>query len=336
MTSPNLSEIVTTTLRNRSKKLADNVTENNALLMRLEKRGKVKPVSGGRTIVQELEYAENSTYKRYSGYELLNIAPSDVFTAAEYNYAQAATAVSISGLEQLQNAGENAVIDLLESRISNAEKTMRNNISADIYSDGTADGGKQIGGLQSLVDVTPATGTVGGIDAATWSFWRNVAFDATTDGGAAVTAANIQSYMNRVYLQICRGTDKPDLIVADNNYYRFYLESLQTIQRVQSDEFAQAGFQSLKYMGSDVVLDGGYGGDIPSDPGAGGGAGTGTMYFLNCDYLHFRPHRDRNFAPIGDERFAVNQDAMVQLIGFAGNMTTSNRFLQGVLADDGS
>jgi hypothetical protein len=65
MTSPNtdFSEIVTTTLRNRSGKLADNVTENNALLMRLRKRGKVKTVSGGRTIVQELEYAENATLR---------------------------------------------------------------------------------------------------------------------------------------------------------------------------------------------------------------------------------------------------------------------------------
>lgn len=323
MASPNLSEIVTTTLRNRSGRLADNVTKNNALLMRLRSRDKVRPVSGGRTIVQEIEYAENSTYKRYSGYELLDIAPSDVFTAAEYNYAQAACAVSISGLEELQNAGENQVIDLLESRIGNAERTIMNNISVDCYSDGTADGGKQIGGLQALIDSTPATGTVGGIDAATWSFWRNIAFDATTDGGAAATNANIQSYMNRVYLQLCRGPDKPDLIVADNNYYRLYLESLQAIQRIQSDEMAQAGFESLKYMGADVVLDGGF----------GGGAPTNSMYFLNCDYLYFRPHRNRNFVPIGDERFAVNQDAMVQLIGFAGNLTTSGRFLQGVLTD---
>lgn len=323
MASPNLSEIVTTTLRNRSGRLADNVTQNNALLMRLRSRDKVRPVSGGRTIVQEIEYAENSTYKRYSGYELLDIAPSDVFTAAEYNYAQAACAVSISGLEELQNAGENQVIDLLESRIGNAERTIMNNISVDCYSDGTADGGKQIGGLQALIDSTPATGTVGGIDAATWSFWRNIAFDATTDGGAAATSANIQSYMNRVYLQLCRGPDKPDLIVADNNYYRLYLESLQAIQRIQSDEMAQAGFESLKYMGADVVLDGGF----------GGGAPTNSMYFLNCDYLYFRPHRNRNFVPIGDERFAVNQDAMVQLIGFAGNLTTSGRFLQGVLTD---
>lgn len=322
MASPNLSEIITTTLRNRTGKLADGVTKNNALLLRLSKKGKVKPVTGGRTIVQEIEYQENSTYKRYSGYDVLNINPSDVMTAAEYNYAQAAVAVSISGLEQLQNSGEWQVIDLLESRIGNAERTMRNNISLDCYSNGTADGGKQIGGLQLIVADTN-TNSVGGIDGNTWTWWRNVVFDATTDGGAAATSANIQSYMNRVWLQLVRGPDAPDLIIADNNYYRLYLESLQTIQRIASDEMGQAGFQSLKYMGADVVLDGGYGGGSP----------TNHMYFLNSDYIFFRPHSDRNFVPLSPDRYSVNQDAMVNLIGWAGNMTCSNRFLQGILKD---
>jgi hypothetical protein len=323
MASPNLSEIVTTTLRNRSGKLADNVTKNNALLNRLNKRGNVKPVDGGRTIVQELEYAENSTYKRYSGYEVLNIQPSDVFTAAEYDWKQAAVAVSISGLEQLQNSGKEKVIDLLESRIKNAERTMQNNLSADCYSDGTADGGKQIGGLQLLVADTPTTGTVGGINRATYTFWRNQSFDATTDGGGAATAANMQSYMNRLWLQLVRGTDRPDLIIADNNYFRLYWESLQAIQRITSDEMAQAGFQSLKYMDADVVFDGGYGGAAP----------TNHMYFLNTNYIFLRPHKDRNMVPLDPDRFSVNQDAMVKLTAWAGNMTLSNAFLQGVLKD---
>jgi hypothetical protein len=181
--------------------------------------------------VQELEYAENGTFKRYSGYETLNISPSVVFTAAEFNYAQAAVAVSISGLEELMNAGESQLIDLLESRIGNAERTLTNNIALDCYSDGTADGGKQIGGLQLLVAGSPAN-TVGGIDASQWAFWKNIAFDATTDGGSVASTANIQSYMNRVYLQLVRGADKPDLVIADGVYYRLYLESLQAIQRV--------------------------------------------------------------------------------------------------------
>lgn len=317
-----MTEIVTTTLRNRTGKLADNVSKNNALLKRLKQKGKVKLVNGGRTIVQEMEYAENGTFKRYSGYEMLNIAPSDVFTASEYNYAQAAVAISISGLEEIQNSGEEQIIDLLESRIGNAERTLVNNIALDCYSDGTADGGRQIGGLQLLVSSAPTSGVIGGIDRSSWQFWRNQAFSGVNNGGAAVTAANIQSYMNRLFVQLVRGADQPDLIVADNNYYRLYLESLQAIQRIQGEDKAMAGFNSLKYMNADVVLDGGY----------GGGAPTNSMYFLNTDYIYFRPAAKRNFVPIGDDRYATNQDAMVKLIGFAGNLTMSNAFLQGVLS----
>jgi len=73
---------------------------------------------------------------RYSGYDVINITPSDVLTAAQYPIAQAATAVSISGLEQMQNSGKERMIDLLESRIGNAERTMQNSISNDCYSNG--------------------------------------------------------------------------------------------------------------------------------------------------------------------------------------------------------
>ena len=323
MASPNLSEIVTTTLRNRSGKLADNVTNNNALLNRLNKKGNVKPVDGGRSIVQELDYQENGTFKRYSGYETLDISPSEVFSAAEFDWKQGAVSVSISGLEELQNSGSERVIDLLESRIKNAERTMANNVSNDLYSDGTASGGKQIGGLQHIIADAPSTGTVGGINRATYSFWRNFSFDATTDGGAAATSSNIQSYMNQVWLNITRGADRPDLIVADNNYFKLYLESLQSIQRIASDDMAQAGFTSLKFMDGDVIFDGGYGGNSPSN----------HMYFINTDYLAWRPHKDRNMVPLNPDRFSVNQDAMVKLIAFAGNLTVSNCFVQGVLKD---
>lgn len=325
MASPNISEIMTTTLESRTGALADNVTDNNAILRRLSERGKIRPVSGGNVIYQELEYAENSTYKRYSGYETLDISPSDVFTAAEFAWKQAAVAVTVSGLEQLQNSGKERIIDLIESRVANAEKTMQNNISADLYSDGTASGGKQIGGLQYLIEDTgtASTSTVGGITRGTWAFWENYSYDSTTDGGAAATAANIQGYMNQVWLNVVRGTDRPDLILADNAYFKLYWESLQAIQRITNENLGQAGFMNLKYMDADVVYDGGYGGACPAN----------HMYFLNTDYIHFRPHKDRNMVPLDPDRFATNQDAVVKLIGFAGNLTLSNAFLQGVLKD---
>lgn len=323
MASPGLSEIVTTTLRNRAPKVADNVSQNTALLKRLKQRGKVKPVNGGRTIVQPLEYAENSTFMYYAGYDVLNIQPSDVITAAEFNYSQAAVAVSISGLEQLQNAGESEIIDLLEARIANAERTMVNNLSVGVYSDGTASGGKQIGGLQLLVPDTPTTGTVGTINRATWPFWRSISFDATTDGGAAATSANIQDYMIRTWQQLVRNTDQPDLVVADNNYYRLYWQSLLPVQRIMSISEGQAGYAALKFQGADVLMDGGLGGDAPIN----------HMWFLNTDYIFWRPHSERNMVPLDPDRFSVSQDAMVKLMAFAGQMTISNSSLQGVLKD---
>lgn len=320
MASPNLSEIVTTTMYNRSKKLADNVTENNALLMRLERKNKRRTFSGGRKIVQEIEYGENSTFGWYSGYDPLNISPSDVFTAAEYDIKQASVAVSISGLEELQNSGEEQMIDLLESRIMNAEKTMKNKMSEAVYGDGTAAGGKAIGGLQLLVS-DAGTGTVGGINSTTWDFWQNYNFGAVADGGGAASTANILGYMNTIWLNLVRGTDKPDMIVADNNYYKLYWEALQPQQRFTSSEMAQAGFESLKYMSADVVFDGGMGGSAPAN----------HMYFLNTDYIYLRPHSKRQYVPLSPDRFSTNQDAMVKLIGWAGNMTTSGRKFSGVL-----
>lgn len=320
-----ITDIIATTIQSRSGELADNLTNNNALLSALQEQGNIKTFSGGNVILEEIMYNDTATdnSNSYSGYEAINISPDSPISAAQYSIKQYADAVSMSGLEMLQNSGKEATINLLEGRIKNAERTLTNNIALDCYSDGTGSGGRQIGGLAYIIDSTPSTGTVGGIDASQTiaAFWRNIAFSGVTNGGAAVSSSNIQSYMNQVWVQLVRGADAPDLIVADNIYWRYYLESLQAIQRIASDEMAQAGFSTLKYMNADVVLDG----------GVGGGATASTMNFINTNYLFLRPHVDRNFAPLESERFAVNQDAMVKLIGFAGNMTCSNRRLQGIL-----
>lgn len=326
--NPAIGDIVATTLENRSKKAADNVTRNQALLRRLEERGNAKPFSGGRTLWQELQYAQNQTAMWYSGYETMNIAPSNIFTAAEYPIRQAAVAVSISGLEELQNAGPEQMIDLIEGRVSNAEDTLSSLIAQGIYSDGSFP--KSIGGLQQLVAAAPATGTVGGIDRATWQFWRNIAFSALTNGGAAATSANIRRYMDQVYVQLIRGTDKPDLLVADNNYWLLFNESLQPLQRITNAKMAEAGFVTLEYMGAPVVLDGGFQG-FSGDPVPVGGCPANTMYFLDTKYIFYRPHRARNFVPLNPDRYSVNQDAVVKLQAWAGNMTMSNARLQGAL-----
>ena len=316
----NFDAIVTTTLKNRTGKVADNVTANNSVLAELSRKGNIMLEDGGQSLVQELDFAENSTFSYYSGYEVLDITASDVISAAEYDWKQAAVSVVISGLDMRRNSGKNRMINLIAARVKNAENTMANNLSTGIFSDGTGSGGKEIGGLGLIVAPSPATGTVGGINRANFAFWRNIAYDASSDGGAAASASNIQAYMNAVWVQTVRGSDAPNLIAADNNYFNFFWESLTAIQRITTSDKATSGFRSLEYNGpggsAPVVLD--------------NGAGTDKMYLLNTDYLFFKVHKDANYA-VSDDRVSNNQDAITKHILFMGNMTASNCSLQGVI-----
>jgi hypothetical protein len=314
-TSPNstYTEIVTTTLAGYSKTMADNVTNNNALLRHIDRAGN-KSSATGRTIVQELEYAVNSTTKWYSGYEVLDTSTSNVFTAAEFNYKQLAGNVVISGLEQVENSGSEQIFNLLKSRIRNLEKSLKNDMATALYADGTGTDSKELGGLQLIVPGTVGN-TVGGINSGTYTFWKNQVYDFSTETITA-SATTIQAAMNALWLACIRGADRPDVIVGDSTYFGFYWASLQTNQRFTSDESASAGFMNLMFMDAPVYYDD----QCPS----------AKMYMLNTDYLFLRFAEGREFVPLG-EKASVNQDALVMPVAWAGNLTVSNRARQGVI-----
>lgn len=317
MSFPNVTDIVATTIESRSGKIADNVSDNNAFLARLKQKGKIRPFSGGRLIYEELSFAENGNGGWYSGYDTLSVAAQDVISAAEFSIKQLAVPVVISGLEMLQNSGKEQVIDLLESRLAVAEATMSNMISVGLYSDGTGSGGKIITGLGAAIPADCTAGTYGGISRVNFSFWRPTEYDPATTG----TASTIQTHMNTLWAQLVRGADRPDLILFDAINWGLYLASLQTLQRFTSPDSANLGFPSVKFMDADVVLDG----------GIGGNATTSIGYFLNTKYMHFRPHKDRNMVPLSpNKRYSVNQDAEVQVLAWAGNLTCSGQMFQGL------
>ena len=320
MASPNtvFTELVSTTFRKHAKEIKDNVSKNNALLRRIYDKGNVRREDGGLTIVAPLDYADNNTYQRYSGYDVLNVGASDVISAAEYQWRQIAINVVASGLELRTNSGDTRIINLVKARLKNAIRTFKNNFSADIYSDGTL--ANQVNGLQALV-ADAGTGTVGGIDSSTWTFWKNKVQSAAApiQGGGAIVpgATTMESLMLPLWLALTRGDDQPDLIVMDNNYFTFFEQSQTSIKRYTDETKANAGFVSLKYKGADVIFDGGSG--IPAN----------HAYFLNTDYLELVVHKDADMT-VMDEMKPYNQDAAVVPVLWMGNLVCSNRSLQGV------
>lgn len=331
MAFPSVTDIVATTIENRSRQIADNVTNNNAGLAYIKANGNVKTVSGGSEIFEELSFAENGNGGFYSGYDLLPVAAQDVISAARFSLKQAAVPVIISGLEELQNSGREQMIDLLDARITVAESTMANMLTFGFYGDGTSAGGKAIVGINAAVPSAGATGrvntgTYGGIDRGTWSFWRPY-FSLM---GAAATPTTLPAAMNDAWANLVRGQDRPNVIIMDNFMWGVYVAGLQSQQRFTDPNSAKLGFPTIKYMDADIVLDGGI---YFASSSWGTGAPAKTALFLNTKYLKWRPHSQRDMVPLSpNKRYAVNQDAEVTILAWAGALTCSGNYFQGRLA----
>lgn len=319
MASPNstFTEMVTTTLRNHSREVADNVTKHNALLRMLKAKGNIKTESGGYEIVLPLEYAENATYQRYSGFDQLDVAQSDVLTAAKFDWKQIALHVTSSGRELRMNNAKEAMIKLVKARLKNAMNTAANNLSVDIYSDGSLT--NQVGGLALLVQ-TDGTGTVGGINSSTYTFWQNQFQELA---GTGALAANIKAGMRDLWLKLVRGDDKPDCIVFSHDMYSAYESTLTDLQRYGDVQTASTGFESLKYKSANVIF----------DDNSNFGTTAEKGYFLNTDYLYLIEHSDAQWTQ-DEERKPVNQDAVVVPMYWMGELVCSNRSLQGILIDE--
>jgi hypothetical protein len=311
----NYSEILTTTIDKYSATIADNVMDNNVLLLYLKQNGNSEPVSGGVKLLENLSYAENGTFNWYSGYETLSVEASDVLTSAQFDWKQANCNVTMSGMEEVQNSGREAMHNLIKARIKVAETTMQNNISNALFFSNTENGGKAIGGLQHLIADAPGTGTVGGIDRLSNTWWRNQFYD-FSDLSITPSATTITHAMNLMNLATERGTEKVDLIIAGSNYFTYYEESLQAQQRFMDSSKAVGGFTGYKYKSATVFYD-------PN-------CNTNRMYGLNTKYLHFRPAKGRNFVTLKD-KVAANQDATVTPLYWMGNLTMSNAARQYVI-----
>lgn len=318
MASPNstFTELVTSTFRKVRKDVKDNLSNRNALLKHIYKRGNYRTEDGGLTIVCPLDYAANSTYQRYSDWDLLNINASDVISAAEYQWRQIAINIVASGREKRINSGESKIFSLAKAKMKNAIRTFNNSFSSDLYSAGSA--ANQINGLQALVSDL-GTGTVGGIDSSAFTFWKNTIFDCS-DNSVTASATTIEnSMLLPTWLSIDRGPDDcPDLIVMDNIYYQYFEASQTSIKRYMDASNADAGLVSLKYKGADVYYDGNSG--IPSS----------RAYLLNTNYFELVVHKDADLEVVEGQR-PINQDGEVIPILWMGNLTLSNRKQQAVI-----
>lgn len=313
MTNPNVSQLLTTTLDNYKASITDNVINNHPLLSKMKEKGNIIKESGGASFQEKISYASNGTVQSQGEYDTFDTTPQDVLSSAEFAQKIITGTVTMTALEMKQNAGKERIVNLLKAKMKVLESSLQNKIGTDLYSDGTVS--NDIGGLQLLLADDPTTGTVGSINRATYTFWRNQLYDFSVESVTA-SATTIQSSMNTLYsrCQVQQG-ELPDLIAADDVYFGYYEDSLQTIQRLTDPSRGKLGFNSIAYKGAEVFYD-------PECPAS-------HMYFINSNHI-FLKHLGDLFE-VGETTRPVNQDVWVTPLVFTGNMTIDNGRVHGVM-----
>ena len=301
----NFDNLLTTTLANYRKTLTDNVFTARPLTYTLMEKGRIRMLNGGTKIVEPLIYGQNGTVGSYSGYDSIALTPQEGISAAEFEWKQYAASISISGIEEAKNNGEQEIINLLEAKIMQAEESMRESFNTMFFADGTGNSGKDWNGLGNLVE---SGNTVGGIDSNTYTWWRSK----EDNTAAALTLAQ----MANIYNSTSVGNDHPDTLLTSQTLFEKYESLLQPQLRYTDTKTADAGFQNLLFKAAPVMY------DVHCD--------ANTFYFLNSKYITLVGHSDKWFSQtafISPE----DTDARYALIMCYGNLTVRNRAKQGKL-----
>lgn len=232
----------------------------------------------GNPITGTIEYAVNTTVKSMSELETLDVNRVDVFDRYEYAWKFVGGLIVMSEFEKLITSDGAGKFDLMAGKMDNLKKTMSQQINTDLFSDGTGSGGKQAGGLQYIVSSTPTTGTVGAINRATYTFWRN-----QQASGAKTSTAfdNLKGTMRSIY-NLCSsgvGMQTPEFAVTDRTVFEGYESlsvTLERLNRSAATDKLMSGYKGDHIMFKDIPLAFDF-----ANP-------AGLMYILNRKNLFLR------------------------------------------------
>jgi hypothetical protein len=308
-----LDQLIASTFQKISPVISDLITKETALLAFLDSKSKVT-LDGGIEIRRPIMYALNNTVKTYDSYDLLDLTPQGGFATAIYQWRQLAGSVTIDGRTELINAGEAAVFKLLTAKSNQLRLSFEDKLETMLFADGTGNSGKDFLGLQAIVT---DSGTLGGIDSSTETWWKSFVFGVVSGAvGVDLTVDTGIKQLNNVYDTLAINKSHPDLELTTQGNFEAYESLAESKIRFTSTKMADLGFVSVAHKQAEIVMDT----YVPVPSGSGGG----FWYFLNSDNLEFVKHSQRWMKPM-EWRYPANQDARSMMILSMGQLLTDNR-----------
>lgn len=284
-------------------KLSDNVFISSACLDRLKKKC-YKKLDGGTSIMVPLEYDDLSSSGWYIGADTLSTSDNETMTSAEYAWKQLYANVSITRKDELVNSGDVQKIDLVKSKMKNAEKTMAQLMATGVYNAGTTT--NALIGLQAIIGTS---NTVGGISQTTYTWWAGQVDSTST----AFSLAAVQT----VFSNCTYNNESPTVAFATKANYNRYYGQLQPQQRFMDSETAKGGFSSLMFNGIPFIADD----YCPAN----------NIVLLNENYLHLCVHKDEDMRFSGFQK-PENQNIRLGQVFWMGALGSSNNRMHGRLS----
>ena len=308
-------DLHTSTWERKGKDLVDNIFDNIPILKVMQSKGKFVDHSGGTKITIPLEYAENATVQSFGRGSKFSIVDNQKFTTAVYDWKFLGGSVVRYLVDEKMNKSEPAIFNLVEKNTKNLTKTLKKKINTLLMDDGSGDN-NDVEGFKKYVEATPATGTVGGINSANESWWRN---KHTSMSGLDHTVYLID-YMRTMYDDCSDdgGEENPQLLITTKGIKNWYEdEALDSHYYTESNEMADLGIKGCAFKGAPILWS--------------GTCDTGLMYFLNLDYFEIAYDPSTWFEMTEWKTAQDNLERVAQVLAQM-NVVCSNREKQGLLS----
>lgn len=302
------------------KQVVDNVYNSNILTFRLLARNK-KVFEGGFQIEVPIAWSHFAAGGYYSGFDLLDVTPSDTIKNAAFDFKMAEVPVSVDGATLIRVNSPEAVVNFLGQYFAQAESELADILGIGVFSDAVSNP-KVIDGIQGAIDNGAVAATYGGLSRAANAFWNAQV--------AAAVAPLTFPQLQQVFGNTTMGGRRPTLLVGTQPIYNI-IWALSTgvnstsgvpgqafpVQAGGEDvQLAQAGFSNILFNGVPLVVDS----HCPA----------GNLFLINEEYLSLYVNPNRDFF-LRDFDAPVNQDAYTSLVLWAGNLVCSNVLRQGKL-----
>jgi hypothetical protein len=262
-------------------------------------------VPGGKSIDVPLEYGELPSQSFKADTNFLT-TKAEILNKAQFPWSAYQSTIVYDLDDNRENSGEAAIVDIVETKLRNAQKTIRKAMAEAVYGSASTVG-KDILGLGDLFQSTDTSIAYGGIAEADMAVWS-----AATDSTAEAISFEVMQKIRRMASIDDDKEGKPNLYITTELLKDAFEATLHTQARYSSAKLVEAGFDNILFGGMPVVTD--------------NKCGAGNMYALNMNFLDFKTHKDYNFPkPTWREAAANQPETMIAYEKWSGNLICTNR-----------